>query len=399
MKESVTQLTNIINDRFEYYLVSMDEAIIASGRKTRKMQELEDSEQFEARRELLFIEEVANRKREEEATEEHSYQDKVEKLFHDQLILDMEKLLKDPAEIMKSTLKFDPIVGKLLDILYTESCSISRLVACIEQLPWLDKSIINFIRQPKYRRLDSHGHPLIIKTLRAALSFIGIESLRKLIPVLIAKHFVPVKNDYIPDIHKHLWLYTIGTGNVARILAPSMGIKEHIGFNLGLFSTIGRAAIAQMYIKMFDLKLRDHVIAARKKEDRNLAKALINIAPSSKYLVLFWKKFALKATVEMMASLNMRWLMITPGYDDYTRIRQTTYKYIEQNKLHPLTSLLFKSHGFMQFKLLQSSQLITKEVSQLYLRNYGITAQDVSLLSNTNLTGLELRIAEKIEGE
>ncbi|MEM0910788.1 MAG: HDOD domain-containing protein [Pseudomonadota bacterium] len=399
MKESVTQLATEVNNRFEQYLLSLDKATVMSGRKTRQMKELEDSEQYEARRELLFIEELATKKREEIESKENSYIAQIEREFHDVLMLEMDKQLCDTSELMRQHLKLEPAVGRLLDVLYTEACTISKLVECIEPLPWLTKSIINFIRQPKYRRVDSQGHPLIIKTLRGAVSFIGIDSLRKLIPALIAKYLMPPNSTYMPDMKKHLWLYTIGAGNVANTLASSMDIKPHFGFNIGLLSIIGRSAVASVYLKRFDNVLQDVVTDARKKNDHNLAEKLTGLVPSQKYLISCWKKYADSVTANVISKLKLRWMMIAPGFQDNLKIRQLSYQYLEEQKLHPLTHLLFKSQGYMHFKLLQQNKLITKEASALYLRNYGVNDVDIAMLSKINLTGLELKIAEKIEEE
>jgi sugar/nucleoside kinase (ribokinase family) len=65
MKLSVSQLASTMNSRFDHLLVSLDEAILLSGQKTEKQRIMEDSEQADARRELLFVEEVAIKNREE----------------------------------------------------------------------------------------------------------------------------------------------------------------------------------------------------------------------------------------------------------------------------------------------------------------------------------------------
>lgn len=399
MKESVVQLAGAYNNRFEQFLLSVDEATIMAGKKTEKMKMLEDSEQFEARRELLMVEELANRKREMEATAENNFIMEVEQRFHDSLVESLDEQLNDFDHIFENTLKFNEHLAKMLDILYTESCSISRLVACIENITWLETALIKFVRQPKYRRLDSQGHPLIVKTLRQALSFIGVESLRLLIPVLVSKQIMPPHSDFTPDLLKHLWLYTIGTGNVAKSLAPNYGLKPHFGFNIGLLSTIGRSVVASYYLKSFDAKLRESIIEARNDNNPIQAKALASLSPSHKYLVSFWKRYANRVTFEIVNKLNLRWLMITAGFEDYLKIKEISFKYVEKHQLHPLTQLLFKSQGYMQFKLLQKANLMNKQASMLYLRNFGVKAEDVALVSKVNLAGLELKIAEKYVDE
>ncbi|MFC4700958.1 HDOD domain-containing protein [Glaciecola siphonariae] len=399
MKKSVSQLAGVYNSRFEQMLLSLDDAIILAGQKTEAMKMMEDSEQAESRRKLLMVEELANKQREIAATAENNFMHEIEADFHRTLVPDLEKRFNDIEDLFYNVLDFDLAIGKLLDILYTESCSISRLVSCIEQVPWLEKNLIKFVRQPKYRRVDSQGHPIILKTLHSALSFIGVESLRSLIPVLIAKNCMPIHSDFTPDLQKHLWLYTIGTGNIAKALAEKRGIRPHFGFNLGLLSTIGRSIIANVYLRSFDDKLRERIIDARKRNNPNQAKALASLKPSHKYILSLWSKHAADINAGIFNFLKCKWLLIGMGFEDYTSIQSISYKFLEEHNLHPLTKLLFNAQGYMQFKMMQTHKLMSKEASMLYLRNFGIKSDDVAVVTKINLTGIELKITESLPEE
>jgi len=54
--------------------------------------------------------------------------------------------------------------------------------------------------------------------------------------------------------------------------------------------------------------------------------------------------------------------------------------------MNEMTKLLFSSQGYMRFKMLQKYRLIDDKASALYLRNFGITAGDISILSKLKLT-------------
>ncbi|MFC3122974.1 HDOD domain-containing protein [Agaribacter flavus] len=394
MKQSVSQLASAFNDRFLQLLISLDEAIVLSGKKTAQMKIFEDSEQQDARRELLMVEEIANRKREIEADAEMTHHLKIEAQFHQRLLVDIEERLQDTDNILSSILNVNEHLGKLLDVLYTEACTLSKLVDHIDALPWLQRAILQFVKQPKYRRVDAKGHAVIISTTKAALSFIGIESLRQLVPVLVSKHVMPPNSEFTPDLQRHLWLYTIGTGNVARELSKEFGVKPHLGFNLGLLASIGHSVVATIYLKAFDIQLREEIIDAKNNNNHVLAQSIAKLTPSHKYIRSLWKMHAAKVAYSIIAALKLRWLNITPGVAGIASIKEISYKYVEKHNLHPLAKLLFKSAGYMQFKLMQKNQLMSKEASMLYLRNFGIAASDLSNLRNVNLTGLELKIAQ-----
>ncbi len=397
LKKSVTQLAGIYNNRFEKLLLSLDEAVIDAGRKTEKQRMIEDSEQFEARRRLLMVEEVANKKREIAATAENAFLLQVESNFHETLLSHLEDAFNDTETIFCKILKFDENLGKLLDVLYTESCSISRLLQYVEQIPWLQESLMKFVRQPKYRRLDSSGNLVVLKTTRNVLSFVGIESLKTLLPILVAKHTMPLHSDFTPDLKKHMWWYAVGTANIAKALADKNKIRPHFGFNLGLFSCVGRTVVANIYLRTFDRKLTEQIIKARKKNNPNQAQALAALKPSHKYLISLWKKYADKITANIYSELNCRWLSIAPGFIDYSKIREISMAQVEKQDLHPFTKLLFTSQGYMQYKLLHKHGLMGKEQAMMYLRNFGVNSNDVGIISKINLTGIELNIAGIVE--
>jgi hypothetical protein len=393
-KLSVSQLASTMNNRFEHLLVSKDEAVLLSGQKTEKQRIYEDSEQAEARRELLFVEEVAIKNREELNEKQNLFLRQVEAEFHVSLINDLAEKIRDTSFVLKKVLGFDPVIGKLLDVLYTESCSISRLEAIILQIDWLESGLIKFTKQPKYRRVDTRGKAIVIETLRQALSFIGIESLRSLIPALIGKKALPPRSEMFPELNKHMWEYTLGTALTAQTVAEKEGGKWYLGYNIGMFSNIGRCAIAKMYLRSFDAKLREKIIEARKKNNPVQAKALAALLPSHKYLISLWNKFASQLTSDLVNQFKCRWLMIGIGLEDYTRIKEISYQDVKAKNLHPLTALLFRSQGYMQFKMMKANGLMSKQASMLYLRNFGIVSDDVVLLMKTNLSSLEIHIPE-----
>jgi hypothetical protein len=383
-----------MNNRFEHLLVSLDEAVILSGKKTEKQRIMEDSEQADARRELLFVEEVAIKNREEITQKRNLFIQQVEAEFHVSLINDLAERFRNTEFVLEKVLGYDLSIGKMFDVLYTESCSISRLEILIKELDWLSDAIIKFVKQPTYRRFDSKGKLIVIHSLRNALSFVGIESLRTLLPALIAKRSLPPKSALFPELQKNMWEYTLGTGKACRAIAEKEGMKWYLGYNIGLLSTIGRSAITTMYLKAFDGKLREKLIQAQKKQDPAEAEALNTLVPSHKYLISLWHRYADHLTNDLVASLKCRWLMVGIGFEDYTRIKEISFAHVKANNLHPLTSLLFRCQGYMQFKMMKTNNLISKEASMLYLRNFGIVSDDVVLLMKTNLTGIEIKIPE-----
>ncbi len=399
MKKSITDLMTEINERFDDFLVFEEKAFAKAGKKTAKQIAIENSVQKDSKRELLNIEESANKRREQEVHKKEVIKAKIEREFHESVEAELQTRLDDIEDVIETTLNIDVGIGKLLDILYTDACTISRLVTQIEEMPWLKKRLIRFTHQPKYQRTDSSGSAIIIKSVRQALSFIGIDSLRILIPVLIAKHTLPRRSESFPHFNKHLWLYILGSGNAAKCLAPRLGLRADFGFIAGLLSTMGITAVFSIYLKVFDTKQREAIIKCRESNSPQKAEILNQLTYSPDYLAEYMRQYSPSVTADVISEFNMKWIMIAPGLNDLSKVKRETFKQVVKKEYHPVAQLLFKSRAFMKFKLLQSSRIISKQEAMLWLHNCGITGDDIAILSLINLTSITFEVAEEIVSE
>ena len=395
MPAKVSQMASLYNQRFDQLLLCKDEALTIAGMKPRFKKTMEDSKEEELRRQLLTVEEVAKDQRKLEQTKESQFLQKVEADFHRVFINEIEKQFTDTAQLNTKFFNFDPEVGKLLDVLYTRACSISRLVGHVEKIGWLETLVMRFVRQPKYHRSDTQGHAIVLKTLQGALRFIGIENLQILLPVLVAQHCMPKSTEAAPSLSKHLWLYTVGSANIAKALADSRDVLPHFAYNIGLLSVLGHIAVANTYLRAFDRELEAFIQRAEKTNNQAYLQVLASLRPSHKYIVALWNKHAMTINSEIFKSLRCRWLVIGSAFEESKRIHVVSYKHLQQQDMNEMTKLLFSSQGYMRFKMLQKYRLIDDKASALYLRNFGITAGDISILSKLKLTNIDIVIKEK----
>lgn len=384
-------LSKVYHGRFEKLLLSKDEAIIDAGGKTNNQKRREQSLQVDPKRYLLEVEEITNKDREVVANAKHVFLLEVEEKFNQSIQEEIAQELGDIDKIVEKSLQFNTL-GRLLDVLYTDACTITRLVECLESLPWLAASILKFIKQPKFQREDNRGKAIVLKTSRNALSFVGIDSLRTLIPILIARHTNPLKTPLTPDISKNMWLYTLGTGNIAKALAAKNLIRPHFGFCAALLANVGRTVVTNVYLKVFDKLLSNQIAQAQKANEHKQAKALSLLSPSQYYLIELYKEYANKLSSEIIIKLNCKWLNIATGFADFSKIGDYDCEDLIKANFHPLAKLLFNAQGFMQYKMLNSEQLIGKKESMMFLKYYGIGASDLAIITTINLIGIDLNI-------
>lgn len=215
-----------IDDRFENMIISPERVLEMLGRRKVGEVSFEQSEQGDARRLLLHVEKVAiENKRLQEKTEA-SYLESVSHHLHEILLGELTEQLSYTDELVQNVLNLPENIGELLDALSVKACSVSKLEPIAATMPWLYDELIVVVNTPQFRRKDSRGRIIVVETLRTALSFLGIENLRTLIPSLILKRAMPQITDPYPLIKQKLTPYTTGVAITAKRLAALTDLNK-----------------------------------------------------------------------------------------------------------------------------------------------------------------------------
>ena len=248
-----------VEERFENLLISPERAIKLLGKRMPGEISFEQSEQGDARRQLLHVEKVAIENKRLQALSEASYIDSVSHYLHEVVLSELTEQLSFPDELFSNVLNLGDDTGTLLDALSVRAASISKLEPLAASQPWLYDELIQVVNTPQFRRRDSKGRTIVVETLRTALSFLGIENLRLLIPSLVVKRAMPQITDPFPCIKLKLTQYGQGTAVTAKHIAPLYKVRAHDAFAFGMLSQLGRCAIIRLYFKLFD-KVHLHLL-------------------------------------------------------------------------------------------------------------------------------------------
>lgn len=349
-----------IDDRFENMIISPERVLEMLGRRKEGEVSFEQSEQGDARRLLLHVEKVAiENKRLQEKTEA-SYLESVSHHLHEILLGELTEQLGYTDELVQNVLNLPENIGELLDALSVKACSVSKLEPIAATMPWLYDELIVVVNTPQFRRKDSRGRIIVVETLRTALSFLGIENLRTLIPSLILKRAMPQITDPYPLIKQKLTPYTTGVAITAKRLAALTDLNKNQAYTLAMLSNLGRCVVTRLYFKLFD-KIQLHLLQeCQKDKEQKRHEALLKVAPSANHLIALQQEFADAVSADILEWMHLMRLPIAEP------MRACADKVPAQPKT--LSNVLHQARTYTQIRMLHQLKLVEmKEVKPLFM--------------------------------
>ncbi|WP_416307078.1 HDOD domain-containing protein [Neptunicella sp. SCSIO 80796] len=338
-----------------------------------------------AKRELLRIEKIAVRDRELNQRSKQSLLDSLLSQLHSELTVRLEEELLDEENIYKKVLGINENLPDVLDILSVKAASIGRIEPVIATMPWLVKDLIKMVNMPKYRRVDRKGKSIAVESLRMALSFIGIENLKMVVPAMAMRRWLPQITDPYPSIKSRLWDLSIGTAISCRKMAELVGQDQGMAFTLGMFHNLGTIVLVRLYFRLFELVLRDALKEAQDNQKKQEYDALRELKPNADFLRELIIQRASTISAKMIKRMDMRRVYISHAMGEYAEQAPIA-------EMSPMAKILSQASAYTKYRNLKEFKLITTDEAKDYLRCFSMPKGSLAMLKNTNLSKLDLTL-------
>lgn len=298
------------DERFDNLLIAQERVFKMLGRRSPGEVRYEESEQGDARRELLHVEKVAIKNKALQEKHEASFIDSVRFDLHELVMHQLNIQLENSENLYQKVLSLTDDTADMLDLISLRTATVSRIEHFAAGQTWLYDELMQIVNSPAHRRRDSKGRVIVVESLRTALSFIGIENLRIILPSLVFKRTLPQVTDPYPQIKHKLLQYTYGTAVAAQELARFTSVKPLDAYMLGMLSNLGRCAIIRLYFRLFDAVQRSMLEEAQRNRQRDVHDALLKIRPSANYLIALQNEYADKVSADIFEHMNFKRLAI-----------------------------------------------------------------------------------------
>ncbi|MEW9797360.1 HDOD domain-containing protein [Alteromonas sp. CYL-A6] len=369
-------------ERFENVLISPLRVYKMLGKRSPGEVTYEESEQSNARRELLRVEKQAIKSRFALAQSEASYLDTLRSELHYSLFHEIKQQIADSGHVFRHVLTLNDDVTALIDILATRAASVSKLEPHAAALPWLYEELLQVVNSASFRRRDSRGRVIVVESLKTALSFLGIENLQMLLPAMIFKRTLPQITDPYPQIKAKLAQYATGSAVTAMALARFSNVKPYPAFVLGMLSHLGRSALIRLYFKYFDLVQREMLQEAQKNKARERHDALLKLSPSPNYLIALQEEYANNLAAELFEHMVFRRVPLAEPMREYARN--------DVSARGTSADILRQATCYTQVRMLHQHRFIDKDEAKKQLKMARLPVGATDCLRGMNIFELPL---------
>ncbi len=377
-----------IDYRLYNLFMRLDRGQEAAGVEVEGKVRAEQSEQFNARRELLDVEVLAKRDMELNKRSRQNYLDSVSKIVHDEVFKRMQVKMENMDILFNEVLQFDPDIPAILDLLSVRAVSIAKLEPLIASVPWMAADILKLVNSPKHRKTDRLGKVIKVENLRMALSFIGIDNLKILIPSMAFKRWIPKITDPYPGFKNKIWEHTLATALSARKIAEVSKVDDNQAYVLGMFHDLGKLVIAKMFFKLFDSVHREALMEAHKAQKRDEHEALTKIGPSPEFWFQMMWKYSIPLSTKIIGHMSMKRVFILPAMEEFTQK-------VAISDMMPLARVLVQANGYAKYRVLKSYKLINMDEAKEYLKTFRMPAGAMALLKTTDVRVLPLSFEDE----
>jgi HD-like signal output (HDOD) protein len=358
-------------------LISKDFAEQQSGKVA--ITNLQNSEQTNRRRELLAVEEEANKNKIIKAHGESHFTDQVMSKFFAYVTSEVNKAFDNKENLYNNVLKIEDGAPNILEILSVRAASINRITPLAKSLPWLATELVNLVNKPQYRKRAD----VQVSDASLALSYIGLDNLKLVMPTFMLKHWLPNSTAPYALMKRKLWNESLAIAMSSSVLAKKAGMDEFTAFAAGMFSNLGLLAVSRCFLSTYSELHQQELKEAYDNKDKKLHDTLVRFDASPELLLEQIISRSSQVSADLVELMRFDRLRITEAIFDlaYTEDFQ---------KMSPLAQIITKAKAYVAFRSLAKEELISSDEAKLLLKTVSITPQEITLLKKSDIDHIKL---------
>jgi len=366
-----------IHTRAISLLIGKDFAEKTNGKIS--MADHQDSEQFNRRRELLEIEEEANKNKIIKAHGQNHFKAQVMEQFFTKVNKKVNAVFENKDSLYNDILNIEEAAPSVLELLCLRATSIKRIFPLIHSLPWLSAELINLVNKPQYRKRAD----VQVNDANLALSYVGLDNLKLVMPTFILKHWLPATTSPFALLKRKLWNNSLSIALASSVLAEQEGLDKFTAFSAGMLSNIGYLAVTRCFLQTYNKLYKSELQATYTNKDKKLHDVLVEFDSSPELLLEKLSHHSDKITADMVELMRFDRLQVTEPLFDLAYA--TKFK-----DMSPIAKVVAKAKTYVMFRSLAKEDLISKDETKRLLSAVKMSASNISLLNKSDIDHIKL---------
>lgn len=341
--------------------------------------EQQDSEQANRRRELLAVEEQAQK---DKIIKEHGkshFKAQVMEKFYARVLEKVDETFENKERLFNVTLAIDDAAPQILEILSLRAASVNRITNLAKTLPWLANDVVTLVNKPQYRRRAD----VQVTDPKIALSYIGLDNLKLIMPTFILKNWLPNTTSPFPLMKRKLWNDSLSVALAAQVLAKAEGMEPYAAFAAGMLSNIGYLTVTRSFLSTHNEMYTRELKQAFEKRDKKLHDVMVEFDSCPSLLLEQLMTRSHQLTAEMIELMHFDRLNITESIFDLAYATS-------MSKMSPLAKILIKARTYIMFRNLAKEDFINGDEAKAMLAFAQLTPKNIELLKKSDVDHLKL---------
>lgn len=338
------------------------------------------SEQENRRRELLSVEVKAQQEKIIAAHGEEHFRKQVMATFFAQVNKKINEEFDNKSYLYNRILNIEEAAPMILELLSLRATSINKIKPLATSLPWLANDLLNLVNKPQYRKRAD----VQVTDAKLALSYVGIDNLKLVMPTFIFKHWLPVSTAPFNLMKRKLWNESLSIALASSALAELSGANRYTAFTTGMLSSIGTLAITRCFLATYDRMHKQELRDAFNAKDKRLHNILTKIETPPELLLEQLILRSSKLSAELIELMNFDRLQITSAIFDLAYVDTI-------NEMCPIAQIVTKAKAYVNYRSLSKDNLITDEEKAALFKSIKLTQNEFSLLNKSDIDHIKLK--------
>jgi len=339
----------------------------------------QNSEQLNRRRELLAVEEEANKNKIIQAHGHEHFKAQVMSKFFARVAKQVNKEFDNKENLYLNVLKIEDAAPSIMEILSLKAASINRITPLVKALPWLCTELINLVNKPQYRKRSD----VQVTEPNLALSYVGLDNLKLVMPTFMLKHWLPSNTAPFPLMKRKLWNDSLSIALAAQLLAKEQGLDEFAAFAAGMLSNLGLLAVTRSFLNTYSELYNEELRDAYDNKDKKLHDVLLELEAPPELLLEQLVERSSKVAADMVELMRFDRLQITEALFDLAYA-------VNISHMCPIAKILTKAKAYIAFRSLAKEDLINTEEAKTLLTAGQLTTKDIALLKKGDIDHIKL---------
>jgi len=338
------------------------------------------SEQENRRRELLNVEKEAQQEKIIAAHGEAHLRNQVTNTFYEKVRSQVNKEFDNKTHLYHNILCIEDAAPIILDLLSLRATSINKIQPLATSLSWLATDLISLVNKPQYRKRAD----VQVNDAKLALSYIGLDNLKLVMPTFILKHWLPDSTTPYGLMKRKLWNDSLSVALAASALAKAKKLDWYTAFTTGMLSNIGQLAVTRCFLNTYNDMHAKVLRNAVARKDKLLHNVLAKVESPPELLLEQLSLRSSNLSADLIELMPFDRLRITEPMFDLA--------YNESfEAMSPIAQVIAKAKVYVDYRSLTNADLINDDEVKLLFDTVKLSEKEVSLLNKSDIDHIKLK--------